>query len=221
MKKFNESKSLIEKMEVSLTHFLRFTLIVAIAFAALSRNWSLLFATSLILILTFLPEFFEKKYKIMIPDEFELGIILFIYASLFLGEIFDYYAVFPWWDLLLHIGSGVALGFVGFIMLFTLYYNHKVQSKPIWISVFAFFFALGIGALWEIFEFTMDQTFGMNMQRSGLMDTMWDLIVDAAGALLTSAIGYYYFKRPRIPLFSRIFNKFVEENPDFFKEKKL
>ncbi|MBN2142589.1 hypothetical protein JW711_04630 [Candidatus Woesearchaeota archaeon] len=208
-------------MEVSLTHFLRFTLIVAIAFAALSRNWSLLFATSLILILTFLPEFFEKKYKIMIPDEFELGIILFIYASLFLGEIFDYYAVFPWWDLLLHIGSGVALGFVGFIMLFTLYYNHKVQSKPIWISVFAFFFALGIGALWEIFEFTMDQTFGMNMQRSGLMDTMWDLIVDAAGALLTSAIGYYYFKRPRIPLFSRIFNKFVEENPDFFKEKKL
>lgn len=61
-------------------------------------------------------------------------------------------------------------------------------------------FALGVGALWEIFEFTMDSLFGMNMQKpmlgdpSGLTDTMWDLIVDATGALVISVLGWRYLK---------------------------
>ena len=37
-------------------------------------------------------------------------------------------------------------------------------------------FAITIGALWEVFEFGMDQLFGLNMQKSGLLDTMGDLI---------------------------------------------
>ncbi|MDZ7684118.1 MAG: hypothetical protein U5O39_03165 [Gammaproteobacteria bacterium] len=62
--------------------------------------------------------------------------------------------------------------------------------------MFSFMFAVGVGALWEIFEFAMDSIFGLDMQKamlgdpSGLTDTMWDLILDALGALTISTIGY-------------------------------
>jgi hypothetical protein len=59
-------------------------------------------------------------------------------------------------------------------------------------------FALAVGALWEVFELAMDQTFGLQMQKprfgdpSGLADTMWDLTFDAIGALLVSTFGWWY-----------------------------
>jgi hypothetical protein len=40
----------------------------------------------------------------------------------------------------------------------------------------------------------MDQLFGFNMQKSGLIDTMWDLIMTFAGALIVSILGHFYLK---------------------------
>src|SRR3546814_9429666 len=75
--------------------------------------------------------------------------------------------------------------------------------SPSVLAVFAFCFSQAIGALWEIFEFTMDQVFGLTMQKpmlgdpSGLTDTMWDLIVNAIGALAISVAGWRYLSRAR------------------------
>ena len=63
-----------------------------------------------------------------------------------------------------------------------------------------------MGAVWEIYEFTMDSVFGTNMQKymldngtaligqAALQDTMKDIIVDAIGALVMSTIGYISLK---------------------------
>jgi hypothetical protein len=40
----------------------------------------------------------------------------------------------------------------------------------------------------------MDNTFGFNMQKSGLRDTMWDLIVDTGGAFISAFSGYLYLR---------------------------
>jgi uncharacterized membrane protein YjdF len=58
------------------------------------------------------------------------------------------------------------------------------------IAFLSFCVAMAIGGIWEIFEFAMDQVFGMNMQKSGLIDPMWDLIVDALGPLFSVTTGY-------------------------------
>ena len=100
--------------------------------------------------------------------------------------------------------------------MYVLYHKNKINAKPIWIAIFAFCFGVAIGAVWEIFEFGMDQIFGMNMQKSGLIDTMWDLIVDSIGAMLTSFIGYFYIKGKKTPLFTRFLQKFTKENPKYF-----
>ena len=210
----------IDKIQSIVIHVLRLSIFIVIIGAIWNTRWTLLFSSSLILILTFLPYFFERKYNVNLPIEFEFVIILFLYASLFLGEIHAYYTKFWWWDLVLHASSGIALGFAGFLIMYVLYHKEKVNAKPIWIAIFAFCFGVAIGAVWEIFEFSMDQIFGMNMQKSGLIDTMWDLIVDAVGATLTSSIGYFYIKGKKTPLFTRFLEKFTKENPRYFNNQK-
>ena len=85
-------------------------------------------------------------------------------------------------------------------------------------------FAVGIGALWEIFEFSMDSHFNLDMQKemlgdpSGLTDTMWDLIVDTLGALVIAILGYGYVKTAKNESFlERWIKAFVENNPRLFK----
>jgi len=54
------------------------------------------------------------------------------------------------------------------------------QRAPRWLLALA---ALGLGAVWEVFEFAADAT-GLVTAQRGLADTMLDLGADAAGALL-------------------------------------
>ena len=147
--------------------------------------------------------------------ELEMVIILFIYASLFLGEIHGYYTKFWWWDIFLHAFSAIIFGFVGFTILYFMYSQKAIKARPWAIAIFSFSFAIAIGAVWEIFEFLVDQIFGYNMQKSGLIDTMWDLIVDCAGALFTSTIGFFYIQYGRGRVFNRLLKKFLQQNPQF------
>lgn len=89
--------------------------------------------------------------------------------------------------------------------------------RPRFVALFAFMFAVGMGALWEIFEFAMDQLFGMNMQKSGLIDTMWDLIVDTAGALVIALLGWVYLRTSGSDSFlERWIVGFIDANPRLF-----
>jgi len=168
----------------------------------------------------------DPNHRIHIPAELQLAAIGFVFASLFLGEIRDYYTRFWWWDMALHTMSGFLLGILGFLLVHMMNETERihVQMKPGFVAFFAFMFALGVGALWEIFEFTMDRLFGMNMQKpmlgdpSGLTDTMWDLIVDALGALVISIMGWRYLKNPEQKSFlERWIDAFIERNPMFFQ----
>ena len=176
--------------------------------------------------MTFLPVLLERRFRIHIPPEMQLLAITFVFASLFLGEVRDYYNRFWWWDIALHTSSGFLLGILGFLLVHVLTEAERVQvhMKAGFVAFFAFLFALGVGALWEIFEFTMDQLFGTTMQKpmlgdpSGLTDTMWDLIVDALGALVISVLGWRYLKNPQKASFlERWIGDFVRRNPRFFR----
>jgi hypothetical protein len=175
----------------------RLLLLGAIIGNVLTKNWLNLFTSILTLALTYLPTFLRDKNYIYIPPVFQLITLVFIFASLYLGELNEYYLKFWWWDIMLHALSGVILGFIGFVLIYILNKDTKVNLalSPLFIAIFSFTFAVSVGGLWEIFEFTMDSIFGLNMQKSGLVDTMWDLIVDSLGALFSSTMGYIYLKR--------------------------
>jgi hypothetical protein len=206
----------IGKIELVFSFLIRALILLAVGGAAINRDWMALFVSSLAFILTFVPWIITKNYRIYFPAEFEIVVLLFIYASVLLGGAQGYYITVWWWDILIHGAAAIALGFIGFILLYMFQEQQKLKAKPLTIAVFSFSFALAVGALWEIFEFSMDSLFGFNMQKTGLGDTMWDLIVDAAGALFTSIIGFIYLKGGKTRLFSRFLKRFVDKNPGLF-----
>ena len=176
----------------------------------------------IILFITFLPIILGKRFDVRIPHGFETLAVIFLYMSLFLGETQSYYTRFWWWDLVLHSGSAFLLGILGFLMVYVLNERKEVDldMKPKFIALFAFMFAVSIGALWEIFEYGMDQVFGLNMQKSGLQDTMWDLIVDVAGAVFISILGWGYINnREEDSFLERWIRDFVEKNPRLFEQE--
>jgi uncharacterized membrane protein YjdF len=212
-----------------LAYALQSILIIGLIAEIWSQQWFNAVITSGIILITFSPILLEKKLHVYIPPEFVLLSIGFVFASLFLGEVHGYYTRFWWWDIALHTSSGVLLGIVGFLLVHVLNETEKigVYMKPGFVAFFAFLFAVGIGALWEIFEFSMDSIFGMNMQKemlgdpSGLTDTMWDLIVDTIGALVMSVLGYGYIKTAKNESFlEQWITRFIRGNPRLFRREK-
>jgi hypothetical protein len=221
--------SLTLKIHWYITIFTKTTLIIGTLLALYQGRYQAAVETGIILSITFLPLLLGKRFQIRIPAEFELLAIVFVYATLFLGEVHGYYIRYWWWDLVLHASAGLLLGILGFLLVYVL--NEKddidLQLTPGFMAVFAFVFAMAFGAAWEVFEFTMDSLFGLTMQKpmfndtSGLTDTMWDLIVDAAGALFISVLGYGYFRATDSSSFLEDWiDHFIENNPRFFQRDK-
>jgi|SRR3989344_3099509 len=210
-----KSMNVIDKIYFLLSWIIRITLIGAIGWAIYSSNWIMLFISVLTLFLTFLSEFFEGQFEVNLPGELQIMMVLFVYGAMFLGEVQGYYTKFWWWDILLHAVAAVILGFIGFVILYVLYKSGKIKAKPVTITVFSFCFSLALGTLWEVFEFLMDSSFGFNMQKSGLVDTMGDLMVNLFGALFISGIGFFYIKKTKIFWFDRMIKHFVKNNPKF------
>lgn len=211
-----------------LTFALQGVLALEVVLAIVGQQWLTAVITSGIVVVTLAPFFLARFFHVFIPPEIVLLIIGFVFASLFLGEVHDYYAKYWWWDIALHSSSGILLGFIGFLLVHVLNETEDIglHMKPGFVAFFAFLFAVGIGALWEIFEFSMDQLMGTNMQKpmlgdpSGLTDTMWDLIVDSVGALVISLMGYGYLKSGHNgSLMERWIHAFVQSNPRFFKSR--
>lgn len=211
-----------------ITLVMQFILLLGLAGAIWEQQWLNVLTISGIIAVTLLPILLARRFHVRIPTEFQMLAIAFVFASLFLGEVHSYYARFWWWDIVLHTTSGFLLGIIGFLLVYVLNESERIhlQMRPGFVAFFAFLFALGVGALWEIFEFTMDALLGMNMQKamlgdpSGLTDTMFDLIVDAVGALVIAVLGYGYLKTTDEQSFlERWIRQFIQSNPRLFSDK--
>lgn len=156
----------------------------------------------------FIPSMISKKWKITIPSSMYIIYVIFLYAAIFLGEVRDFYYRIPHWDTILHTFSGAALGALGFsvVNLLNKQEKLKVNLSPFFVALFSLCFAITMGVVWEIYEFSFDGLLGLNMQkfalengvnlvgRAALCDTMKDLIVDSIGALVISILGYISLK---------------------------
>lgn len=199
---------------------------IELAFTLLQEQWLTAFLVVMIMSVAISPLLFHHRLPVTFPPEFHILAITFIFASLFMGEVWQFYARVWWWDIALHGTSGLLLGIFGFLLVYALNEDRHIDlhMKPHFVAFFAFLFAVAVGAVWEIFEYAMDTLFGMTMQKpmwndpSGLTDTMWDLIVDAVGALIISLLGWRHLKSPRESFLEAWIRKFIESNPRLFRD---
>lgn len=182
--------------------------IVLIVLTVITGHWLGTLNASLTLFVTFLPNILQKKWNVVYPSEIWFVTLLFVMAALIFGEIFDFYYKFALWDAILHTISGFVIALVAFIIIKQLNdIDVRVDLSPFFVALFAVSFSLAIGVVWEIFEFSMDQFFGTNMQKSGLMDTMQDLIVCTIGAVIVGTMGYLHLKHGRNNMVGRMMEK--------------
>lgn len=194
------------------------TLAVAFVTALLGARWSLAFVSVATFMLTLLPVLADDRFGIHLPISFVVGIVSFIFSTMFLGEAFDFYERYWWWDVALHGGSALGFGLIGFLFAFMLFEGDR-YAAPAWAVAFvAFCFAMTTGALWEIFEFAMDQLLGANMQKSGLMDTMWDLIVNTIGAAIGGISGFLFLKGQELGGLTGVLQEFTQKNRRWFRK---
>ena len=191
----------------------RFLLLVALGLSIYYGDYLASFLSITTLAITFLPPIIEKKLNIHYPSEFEIAIMVFIFLSIILGSVFSFYDRFAWWDLFMHTLSSILIAEIGFSLVYLLNRStwSKITISRAFIAMFSFCFAVTLGVFWEIYEFGVDQLFGWNMQRSGLNDTMSDLVINMIGAFVVSLLGYLYLKG-NLRIFERIEKKFIKAN---------
>ncbi|MDR2514190.1 MAG: hypothetical protein LBD02_03145 [Christensenellaceae bacterium] len=157
------------------------------------------------LLVLFLPSVLERRLFIALPDLISTLYFLFLFGAVFLGEVRSFYYRVPHFDVILHALSGLMAGALGLSLAGLLNRGRRTafQLSPGFIALVAFLFGCAVGLVWEIYEFTMDGLFGVNMQktmlesgeilqgRAALFDTMKDLIADALASLAMSLIGYF------------------------------
>lgn len=195
---------------------LQLLLIYVMINSLVEQNWQIALISLLVLTLTFLPAILERRLHVNLPIEFTLINCMFLYAAFVLGETRNYYERYEWWDLMLHSLSAMILGLIGFLFVYVFHSSRRIQISPFHIAVVSFGFAVTLGSLWEIFEFLADSVFGLNMQKSGQIDTMTDLMVNSVGALIAAFIGYYYVKGGDSLMVNHLINRFIEKNPRLF-----
>jgi len=156
-----------------------------------------------------LPGYIRRKVHLDIPNVMMIIYAVFLYCGIYLGEIRGFYYRVPHWDTVLYTFSGFALCALGFSIVSLLNKTESVplSISPAFVAVFAFCFAMALGSIWEIYEFSIDFFLHTNAQKYALetgellvgqlalADTMKDIIVDCLGALTFSVFGYLSVKR--------------------------
>ncbi len=224
MSQTDPSSGLAPKIHRGIVFAVVFMMTIEAVAMLLEAEWMNAFLVMMIMGVILAPTLLSRHLPVSIPAEFQVLALLFSFAALFLGEVRSYYQRIWWWDIALHASSGLLLGLLGFLLVYILNESRRVDihMRPRFVALFAFLFAVAVGAIWEIFEFAMDRLVGTNMQKpmladpSGLTDTMWDLIVDTLGAGVISIFGWWYMRQSRRSFIEHWIGKFISRNPHLF-----
>ena len=162
---------------------LRIIVIVMLILQLLNRNYENVFLCALTLVLLIMPSLVQITFKVELPTTLEIFILVFIFAAEILGEISEFYLVFPFWDTVLHTINGFLAAAIGFSMVDLLNRSEKIvfNLSPLFMAIVAFCFSMTIGVVWEFFEFVMDQIIGYDMQKDTMIHVIRSVTLDPAG----------------------------------------
>lgn len=170
---------------------LRFLVIAVLILQILNQNYENVFLCALTLLLLVIPSFVQVTFKIELPTTLEIIILIFIFAAEILGEISEFYLVFPFWDTVLHTLNGFLAAAIGFSLVDLLNRSERTSFtlSPVFTAIVAFCFSMTIGVVWEFFEFGMDQIMGYDMQKDTVIHAIRSVTLDPEGRNVPAVIS--------------------------------
>lgn len=168
--------------------------------------------------LVIVPGLLRKRLNFEMPWILYSLILFFCFWGLIMGDALNFYKIVPYWDDILHLGSGLLLAAIG---VWLLRIGLAKNDKPIYfnrwaLAFYLIMFSLGCATFWECIEFLLDSCFSINMQQfmatttgslvteadiprcghEALYDTMIDLSDTLVGAV--PAAIYCFFRYDKI-----------------------
>lgn len=180
-----------EHKSSSMVYFtLRFLVIVIMVLQLLNRNYENAFLCVLTLFLLIVPSFVQVTFRVELPSTLEIIILVFIFAAEILGEISEFYLVFPFWDTVLHTMNGFLAAAIGLSLVDLLNRSKRMvfHLSPLFAAIVAFCFSMTIGVMWEFFEFGMDTLLNFDMQKDTVIHTINSVMLDPQGKNIPYAI---------------------------------
>jgi uncharacterized membrane protein YjdF len=176
-----------------LDNLLRIIIIILIILKIVNLDFSNIGMLILTFVLSFYNVFLKKIFKINLNFYSRILLTLLIFLAQLLGSSLDFYDLFNSWDLIVHFISGIVMFFVGYDVISNLDKNHKeIKLNKKIIIIFSMLFALSVGSVWEMYEYSVDGILNLDTQRTGnlvgrmaIEDTMTDLLSSTLGTLLT------------------------------------
>ena len=163
------------------------------------------------------PIILRKRFLINVPLALTVAVGAFAFVAFVLGDGLDFYGKYSWWDSLLHLFSGIVLGFIGLWVVHVLLADKSmtVFNNRFFLALFLLVFSLALGTIWEICEYSYDDLMGTNTQQfmatttsslitdedipltghEALRDTMTDLTLDFFGSLIVAIYTLFTHKQ--------------------------
>lgn len=118
-------------------------------------------------LLLLIPPFIETSFRVKLPTTLEVIAYSFVFCAEILGEIGNFYQLFPFWDVMLHTLNGFMFAAFGFCLvdIFNKSKRFRFMLSPAFLAIIAFCFSMTIGVLWEFFEYGADTFLQTDMQK--------------------------------------------------------
>ena len=111
--------------------------------------------------------------------------VFVLVAHLFLLLFFNFYSIFPWFDIPMHFIGGISVGITYFLILQFFQKKNYLRMDSFFKVLFIFALVSLTAVFWELFEFSAEFLTGFDLQGT-LNDTMLDLFLGMLGGFLTA-----------------------------------
>jgi hypothetical protein len=172
---------------------LRFVILLTFGYVVYEGDYLFAITSLFAIFLSCTPMMLNRSFKISLPWELNFLITFSLFLHVTLGEVMEFYDLYPFWDKFMHLLGTAIIGILGFMAVYSFHYARKIRLSLPLICLFTVIFSMAVGSAWEIGEFTIDKIFGRNTQYS-LDNTMIDLINNTIAGLVVGISGIFYVK---------------------------
>lgn len=166
----------------------------------------------LMVISSFGPDLLAAVLKLNLSNALDFFIQFFIMLALVLGRLLNLYSILPWWDLFLHLLSGVLIGIIALAQLHLVVGDETFKKlPPFFVWLFVTLASIAGAALWEFWEFAGDQLLGFDSQLNSLVDTMTDMIMGTISGLLIASASYINVRFNKFKFLNGFINGFIRK----------
>lgn len=168
---------------------------------------------TIVFLFTFVPSGIKRMLSISLPLPFELLYLLSLFITVLGEKIFS--------GLLVQFILGIFFGIFGFLLMYILYFNSRIQTSPLLITAFSFSFSVAAGAIWTVFVYVLQTIIEIEFKTRSIDYAPIGLLFAILGASVVSTAEYFYLTYGEGKIFKNLLKSFMKKNPNLFIEKEV